>query len=432
LTALEQPAGLRFDLVVAGGRVLGPDGPQRADIGVVGERVTAVAPDLPAAGAARVDASGCLVLPGLVDMHTHVFAGGGFWGTDPLALAWRSGVTTWVDAGSAGAFNFDAFRRSATFGAGLRVKAFINISAIGLVAETGECADPALCDPAACLDVLEANRDVVVGVKCRMDRFSTRGTGTEALERALAVGRQARLPVMVHIGPEPPTVDDVLSLLGPGDIVTHCATGQGMALVGTDGDLRPSARRARDRGVRFDVGHGSGGFCFAVAEALLSAGVAPDVISSDTHQRSIVGPMFDLPTCLSKFLALGLPLPDAVAASTATPARLLGLGGGVGRLEAGGVADIAVFALDDAERVFHDVYLRPRPGRAMLVNRATVAGGRLLAPQPPPRLPPWATAPPWWQALQGMGSEVVRRPWLDFAPAGQLPRPHLDGPVLRG
>lgn len=414
----EAPAGgpPPLELVVAGGEVLDPSSGLhgRYDIGVAGGKVAAVAPHLPHEAAAQlIDAKGCLVLPGLVDLHTHIFEGATYWGIDPRPVAWRTGVTTWVDAGSAGAYTAAAFRRWCEGLAPLGARAFLNISAVGLVAETGEAQRAELLDAALCAEIIKASEGFFMGVKCRMDRHATGGSGTLALERALGAGEAAGVPVMVHIGEGPPGADEVLELLRPGDIVTHCATGQGMGLFGPDGRPRQSFLEARERGVLFDVGHGSGGFSFAVAEAMLRSGLLPDVVSSDLHQRSVLGPAFDLPTCMSKFLALGMSLEEVVRAATLVPAQVAGTG--AGSLGLGQRADLALFELEEGDFVFFDTYLEPRRASQLLVNRATLVSGSVLEPVPPAPPAPWASSTEKQRALiRDVGVEGAwQRPWAE-------------------
>jgi dihydroorotase len=413
-----------FDLVVRGGEVVDPATGRagRYDVAVLDGRIASVAREIPAHLAREVvEAQGCLVLPGLVDLHTHVFAGGTYWGIDPAPIAWRTGVTTWVDAGSAGAFNLEAFRRLCVDQVATRTYAFLNISTIGLVAETGEARREELCDPALCAAAVEAHRDVVVGVKCRLDHFVVGTTGLASLRGALAAAAAAEVPVMVHIGAGPPGIDEVLDLLRPGDLVTHCATGHSMALVDAAGRVRRGAARARERGVLLDVGHGSGGFSFKVAEALLAAGVLPDVISSDLHQRSLPGPVFDLPTCLSKFLALGMSVEEVVRAATVGPARAIGLDGAVGSLEEGRRADISVFELASGDYVLHDSYGEPRRAERLLVNRATILAGHELGPVPDATPAMWMQPTAEQRAFMSRDAEDLRRPRA--APRAGGPRP---------
>jgi dihydroorotase len=435
----EEP--LTFDLVVKGGELIDPGTGRsgRYDLGVSGGRLASVAPDIPGHLATDVvDANGCIVVPGLVDLHTHVFFGGTYWGVDPTPVAWRTGVTSWVDAGSAGGYNISALRRLCRGLAPLRTRAFVNISSIGLVAETGENRREDLCDARLCTAAIEEHRDFVVGVKCRLDRFATGEMGLAPLQLAVQAAEAADVPVMVHIGSGPPDIDGVLDLLRAGDVVTHCTTGQSMSLVAGRGRLRPSAVRARQRGVLFDVGHGSGGFSFAVAESMLAAGAPPDVISSDLHQRCLVGPGFDLPTCLSKYLAMGMSVQDVVRAATVNPARAIGGGPGFqgGSLALGEPADIAVFELEEGEFVLYDAYLECRRAERFFVNRATLVAGVPLPPVPPALPARWIDLTEPQKSLFDSAIARTRRPWAtvlkerrEFIPLSLGGPPNLEEEV---
>jgi dihydroorotase len=423
-----------FDLLVQGGDLIGPGtGPSRRyDVAVKQGRIASVAPDIARHLAAEVvDARGCIVTPGLVDLHTHFFFGGTYWGVDPTPVAWRTGTTSWVDAGSAGAYNIASLRRLSAGLAPLRTSAFVNISSIGLVAETGEARRKELCDPGLCAAAAEEHRDFVIGVKCRLDRFATGEMGLAPLRMAVQAAAAAALPVMAHIGAGPPDIDDVLDLLRPGDVVTHCTTGQDMSLVKGKGILRPSAVRARERGVLFDVGHGSGGFSFAVAESMLAAGAAPDVISSDLHQRSLLGPGFDLPTCMSKFLAIGMSLEEVVRAATTTPA---GVAAGRSREQAGSLAvgtpaDLAIFELEAGDFALYDSYLERRLANRIFVNRATIVAGVPLAPVAAAPPAHWTELTPAQRVLFERGAAEARRPWATvLTEPGDFVRLPLGGP----
>lgn len=402
----------------------------RYDIGVLDGRIARVAPELSAHLAAEVlDARGCIVLPGLVDLHTHVFYGGTYWGIDPAPVAWRTGVTSWVDGGSAGAYSLGAFRRLCVEPVATRTRAFLNISGIGLVAETGEGRREELCDADLCAAAIEAHRDIVVGVKCRLDHFAVGAAHLVPLRRAIEAAEGVSVPVMVHIGAGPPEIDEVLDLLRPGDLVTHCTTGQSMSILDANGRIRDSAVRARERGVLFDVGHGSGAFSFTVAEAMLAAGMVPDVISSDLHQRSLVGPCFDLPTCMSKFLALGLSLEEVVRAVTVNPANAIGDDMVTGSLEIGRRADIAVFELETGDFVLYDTYLESRRIERLFVNRATILGGSVLAPVPAAASAPWIELTEQQRALSDRDASELRRPWATALTEKDAYVPlTLDGP----
>lgn len=375
-------SGYTFDLVISGGRVIDPCTHTDAllEVGVVGGQVVALSPSA-LAGRAKsvVDARGCFVVPGLIDVHTHLFSGGSYWGIRPGPVAWRTGVTTWVDAGSAGAYNLRCFRDVVRAYDPLKCYAFLNISAIGLVGQTGELALPEHCDAALCAEAVREHRDLLVGVKCRLDHRSTGGGSLRALDVALKAARAAEVPVMVHIGEGPPELSGVLSKLEAGDIVTHCTTGQSMALIDDNGRVRECVREARQRGILFDVGHGSGAFSFAIAEALVLEEFVPDIISSDLHQLSVVGPAFDLPTTMSKMLRVGMPLLEVIKSTTWTAARAIGRQEECGVLAVGRSADIAILRLSVANVSLFDAYLEERGGSKLLECEATIVGGTLLA-----------------------------------------------------
>jgi dihydroorotase len=184
---------------------------------------------------------------------------------------------------------------------------------------------------------------------------------------------------MVHIGIGPPAIADVLALMRPGDILTHCCTGQTMRLIDEQGALLDVAKRAWDVGVVMDLGHGAGSFSFETAEGFAREGLWPDVISSDIHQLSINGPLFDLPTCMSKLLAIGMPLESVIRAATARPAEVLRLGGEVGSLRPGALADVALFRLHDGRFPLYDIHMNVREGSQLLRNTLTILNGRPLA-----------------------------------------------------
>ncbi len=389
------------DLVLRGGRVLDPGAgiDERADLGVRDGRVAAIGAGLE--GAEVVDAAGLLVVPGLVDLHTHVLAGFSFWGVDPDEHAWTAGATTWVDAGSAGGYAIDGLAAVIAGRAAVRVLAFLNLSSIGLVAPTGELCDELHADEDLCAEMAERHPGFVVGIKARIDRFTVGDRGLEPLHAALRVADRTGLPLMVHIGHGPPDVDGLLDALRPGDVLTHCATPATMSLVDERGAVRPAARRAAERGVVLDLGHGAGAFSFAVAERLLADGLAPTVVSSDAHQLSVRGAMVDLPTCMTKLLHLGMALEDVVAAATTRPAAVIRRDD-LGTLRPGAPADIALLALDDEPVELVDVLGARRTADRRLRAVATFVAGQKLAVRPAPVPAPWAAA--WTQSSAASGA----------------------------
>jgi len=383
---------MHFDLLIKGGEVVDPGGGHqgRVDVAIKRNRIAVVEANIPPEAAFRViDATDQYVTPGLVDLHTHVYHNVTTWGIQADPVAARSGVTTWLDVGSAGAYNLPGFREFIVKPADARIYALLNISSIGLTAPTWELANLNHCDVDICCKLTDSHRDLVLGIKVRIDKNTTSGTGVEPLRRAREAAERCELPMMVHIGMGPPDIADVLAFLRPGDILTHCCTGHSMRLVDETGKLLDVARRAWDMGVVMDIGHGAGSFSFNTAGAMIDAGHQPDVISSDIHQFSIHGPLFDLPTCMSKFLALGMTFPQVVAAATSRPAAVLGLQNEIGTLQPGALADVALFRLEQGDFPFYDVHMNQRNGNTLIRNTVTIVNGRPMAllADPPPM--PW-------------------------------------------
>jgi len=376
------------ELVLRGGRVIDPASgrDETADVAFGDGKVTGVGPDLASSGAEIVDACGLLVVPGLIDLHTHVYWGGTSLGVDAAEVARQSGTTTFVDAGSAGPGNFHGFRRHVIEPSPLRIIPFLNISfpgifAFGASVMVGECADLRLLDLRECVRVIKANRDLIAGVKVRVGRNAGGASGAAPLDMALEVAEESGLPVMAHLDNPPPSRLEVLSRLRRGDILTHCFRPFPNAPVEGRGRVREEVLAARQHGVIFDIGHGSGSFGFRTAEAMLAAGFFPDVISSDVHSLSINGPAFDQLVTMSKFLSLGMELVEVIRASSAGPAAVLGRAD-IGRLEIGAAGDATLLELAEGEFDYRDVLGETRSGRWRLKAQGLVVAGRWWHPPP--------------------------------------------------
>lgn len=319
-----------YDLLLKGGRVIDPEQGLDAthDVAFAGGLVTAIGVDLGTQAREVRDVAGRIVTPGLIDMHSHVYWGGTSLGVDAETIAKRSGTTTFVDAGSAGAGNFAGLRKFIVEPAAPRILAYLNISFPGIFAFSknvmmGECEDLRLLDSRECLALAERNLDLIVGIKARVGARAGGNSGLAPLLLAIEVAEELDLPVMAHIDFPPPGRREVLEALRPGDILTHCFRPFPNAPVTRGSHIREDILEARRRGIIFDIGHGFGGFAFKSARAMLAEGVMPDVISSDVHVLCCDGPAHDVLAVMSKFMALGMPMTEVIRAATQNPARAL-------------------------------------------------------------------------------------------------------------
>lgn len=382
-----------FDLLVRGGRVIDPaqNLDTVTDIGIIGPRVAAIGNDIARRGVRHevIDATGLIVTPGLVDLHTHVYWGVAPLGVEPDPNCLRRGVTTAVDAGSAGASTFPAFHRYVLSVAATRIVAMLNISTIGMARDDGagpeaigELEELRWANVDRAIEVARAYAGAIVGIKVRLGPGQV-GPDPEQCREALRRARQAAAaigkPTMVHIGATTVPLDEILGSLNTGDIVTHCYHGREQGVLDERGKVRPSVRRAVERGINFDVGHGAGSFNWNVARQALEQDLLPGTISSDIHTWNIAGPVYDLATTASKFLHLGVPLPEVLRRVTATPAAALGLAGEIGTLAPGAAADVSLFRLAEGEYHFRDSHGQCEIGGLRLEPVAVIRGGKRYA-----------------------------------------------------
>ena len=355
-----------------------------ADVGFSNGRVAAIADRLEADGAAVKDVSGLIVTPGLIDLHTHVYWGGTSLGVDAEMYARKSAVTTCVDTGSAGPGNFAGFRKHVIEPSRVRILPDLHVSFAGIYGFSnrvmvGEGHDIRLLAARDCLDVVESNRDLIVGIKVRIGRTASGAAGIVPLDVAEQVADQTGLPMMVHIDEPPPSYEAVVERLRPGDVLTHCYRPFPNAPVDGKGKVKPAVRRARERGVLFDIGHGMGSFGWGTARAMMDEGFPPDTISSDVHALCIDGPAYDQVTTMSKFLALGMSVTDIVAASTVKPAQALGRSD-LGVLKPGAEGDASVLSIEDGEFSLEDVRGKVVKAPRRIFARGAAIGGEWWPP----------------------------------------------------
>jgi dihydroorotase len=390
----------KFDLVLSGGRVIdernGIDG--KFDVAIARGRIAAVAPTLDSGEATVRDVTGLIVVPGLIDIHTHVYHKATSLSVDPGLVARRSAVTTLVDAGSAGAGNYDGFRDYVMAHSPYRILAFLNISYPGIFGFDkglfiGEATLAEMLPVDRCVAKVEANRDRIIGIKVRIGGAASEPLGLGALRVALEAAEQSGLPLMAHIGGPPPSYAEVVSMLRPGDILTHCYRPAPNSALDDDGRILPAIREARERGVLFDVAHGMGAFGYASVEAALAEGFLPDLISSDVHVISVEGPGYDLLHTMSKLLNCGVPLADIVGMSTSRPALAIRRPD-LGHLGVGAVADISVLREMETDYTFADVTGVTRQGTRILQPLACYLGGQEMEVSTRPFEAPYLYANP--------------------------------------
>jgi dihydroorotase len=379
---------MTYDLILRRGHVIDPSQKLDAvtDLAFSGGKVAQIGPGLKADAETDVhDLSGFIVTPGLIDLHTHVYWGGTSLGIDAEDFCRRSGVTTTVDAGSAGPGNFAGFRKHLIERSQVRILAYLHISFAGIYAFSprvmvGESEEIRLMAPIDAMEVANANRDLIVGIKVRVGARASGRSGTVPLDIALQVADEVGMPVMAHIDDPPPTYEEVLARLRPGDTLTHAFRPYPNAPVTAQGTIKQAVNEARRRGVLFDIGHGKGSFAFKTARAMLANGFFPDTISSDVHALCINGPAFDQVTTMSKFLCLGMPLANVIAASTANAAFALRRPE-LGSLKPGSAGDATILSVRNGRFDYVDVVGEHVTGEHNIASEGVVIAGRWWHPK---------------------------------------------------
>lgn len=367
-----------YDLVIRNGEVIDPSRGLRrkADLAISAGRIAAIEETIPPErGWEVIDARGLYVTPGLVDLHTHCYhsATGLSVEADPIAA--RSGVTTWVDAGSFAHDQVAGFRRFIVEPAQVRIFGYVylypssrnpDIDPIDYVRRQMRATGRAVLD----------NRDILLGVKVQIGSNMNGRYSYDLLKLARQLCDEFQIPLMTHISFAPPETEQVMELMRPGDVVTHCYNGHTLGITDASGKLKPGVAEARARGVIFDVGHGLGSFNFAAARRALDAGFPPDTISTDIYNLNVNGPVFDMPTTMSKFLYLGMSFEEVLRRSTWIPARVINRVEGMGTLAVGAPADVALLELEEGEFRLVDSQRNAVTARQRIVSRLTICRGR--------------------------------------------------------
>ncbi len=381
-----------YDLLIRGGTLIDPAQGVSApkDIAFRAGTVAAVSDTLPSAEAAEVlDATGCLVVPGLIDIHAHVYHGVFHAAVNADRACLSSGVTTVVDAGSAGWLTFPGLRDYLVPASQTRVYAFLHIGAAGLtvVPLLPELHDIRLAQIDEAVRTARENRELIVGIKVRIAHAATGRddvtNAREALRRAREAANLAGVRLMVHVSGSPLPLPEILEQVRPGDIVTHIFNGYSEHALGSDGRVRPEVRAAAERGVVFDVGHASVHCDVGVARRAISEGFIPTTLSTDLHAPPPGRVLYGLRGLMSKFLALGMPLDVVIAAVTSRAAAAIGKSAELGSLAPGMAGDAVVLDFEDGEFTFVDAANNAVKAKRRFRTRHVVRGGRRLGVSPP-------------------------------------------------
>jgi len=370
-----QARAATYDLIIKGGRVIDPsvtlDGIR--DVAITNGRIAAIDIDIAGDAAGTIDAGGKLVVPGLIDIHTHAGRakeGGG--------MILQDGVTGWVDAGSAGHDNIDQLAEIVR-GAPQIGRALVNIARTGII-PTGELKDLTKINADLARGAIMRHRDIVVGVKARLSEDVAGPNDLEALRRAQEAARPFDLPVMIHVGQSVSPMRSILALLKRGDIVTHMYAPAPNGILDEQGRLFPEVLAARRRGVIFDFGNGvAGHFNWDGVERATKQGFWPDTFSTDWNTLSRTTGVVDFPNVMSKFLMFGMPLAQVIACATLNPARVFPSAfEDRGTLNIGAPADVAILELREGSFEFLDNYKGIRTGHQRLFPNQTVLAGKLV------------------------------------------------------
>jgi dihydroorotase len=382
---------MKYDLLVQGGEVIDPAAGLSGvmDVGVAGGKIVEVGPNLPANEARQtLSAKGRLVTPGLVDIHAHVFVNAHDMGAHTDHFCRQSGVTTLCDAGSAGSAGFAGLRQVLDQSVRTRVRAFVNLSAIGIIGGargTGELRHFPYADPEGCARTITENPDLAIGVKLRFGPGLVWEYSNEPVKLARKAADMAGgVPMMMHITDSPIPLPELIEPMKPGDIVTHCYHGRANGIMGQEKEfVLKEVVEAQRHGIVFDCAHGRNHFSFRMIEKALDQGFLPDTISTDlTMTTATKGPVWDLPTTMSKLLHFGMSLPDIVRRATSAPAKILGYEGTVGTLKPGANADISLIELRDGNFDLTDSEGTTITAKRRLIPQVTIKDGRVTYQRP--------------------------------------------------
>jgi len=381
---------MKLDILIKNGQVAEPDNAcyLHQNIGVIGNRIVDIQGVEDLEAETVIDAADCIVLPGLIDFHAHVFHGGTAISVNPDVLCLPNGVTGIVDAGSSGWVNYGLFRNSVINTAQSRIKSYLNVVNVGLSTLGGgptgylENTNPANFNIEKISQTLNENRDNIIGLKLRYSQDIARGRNFsgDPFFTTVELARKLKTTLCVHVTDSRLTADELISHFQTDDIFAHCFHGTGNAILQENGDLFPGIKAARQRGVIFDCSNGVAHFDFNVARQAMEQGFNPDIISTDLTLRNSLrtDKVYSLPFIMSKYLNMGMSFFDVVRAVTRTPARLMKMQGQIGTLDSGAFADIAIVKMRKEKVVFEDTRGVRLEGNHYIDNCATISNGQIV------------------------------------------------------
>jgi dihydroorotase len=375
---------MTYDLVIKNGTVIDPSQGlhARKDVAVAGGRIRAIEDHISDGNTHDViEADGLVVAPGLIDLHVHVWWGVAHLGVEADPVCVHRGVTTAIDAGSAGANTIAGFHRYVMERSHTRLLAFLHISGMGqLDLEIGELQDMRWARVDRAVEAATLHSDRIVGIKVRLTESIVGDNDIAAIRLASEAAAEIGKPLMIHMGRSAHPLEDLFSHLRSGDIVTHSFADGPNGILDDRGKVKDVAWDAARRGVVFDVGHGAGSFSFDVQEKAIEDGFWPGTVSSDIHRYNVRGPVFDLLTTLSKYLYLGRSLDEVIEMSTTRPARAVELDSSIGTLQLGAEADVSIIEVREGPVTLTDSKGATRQGDRLLVPVETLRNGRRFTP----------------------------------------------------
>jgi len=387
-----------IDILLKSGELIDPYSNLRGqlDVAIRGDKVVEIAPDiLPTEATKVINLQGKLVLPGLIDLHTHIYEGIYQNAVNPDLVGVSSGVTTVVDGGSSGCDTFGGFPLHIIPKAATRILCFLHITRTGIMIQP-ELSRRSDINLEKTVKLIGNHEDLIKGVKLRAIGPAVPTMGIEMMHLAKQAAREASVPLMVHIGDPGVTngttiTGEVLNLMDPGDIVTHLFTGNTGHIMKTDGAAIPEIYEAQNRGVFLDTAFGRFNFSFDIARRSLDKGILPHIISTDITKPGRQNTVFSMVEMLSRFLALGFSLEDVIRMATLNPSKALGMEGTLGVLAEGRVADITVLEEISGDWVFRDTCGEVLTGTKALTPVTTIKDGKIFTPEWGPR--PWGWLP---------------------------------------